>query len=128
MEGGRIFKGCRRYPFRAVQKVLELGVWEPGETLGKKAKDEEIVPWCNKNGHVIVTCDDDFRSREMREGLLNQTSVEVIWFQRQPKGTRQQFEQITKHYPVWDELLGKIKPAYRQWLQPPYGRLKKMSR
>lgn len=116
------------YPFEHVQLVRELGIWEPGASFGKKAKDEEIVPWCHKHGFVIVTCDADFRSAEMRQSLLEHHKVEVIWFREQPSTKREQMEKIVKHYPTWVELLQGETAAYRQWMQPPHGRLTKMAR
>lgn len=116
------------YPFRHVSLVPDLGIWEPGEPRGKKAKDDEIAAWCDANDYVIVTCDTDFRSAEMREKLLSQTTVEVIWFKKLPEGVLEQTEQIVKHYRKWLDALGVKKPAYRQWMQPPNGNPKKMQR
>lgn len=116
------------YPFRSVQRVQELGIWESGALLGRKAKDEDIVPWCQTNDFVVVTCDDDFRSREMRQRLLTQNDVEVIWFSKQPRGVQEQTEWIVRHFPTWVETLQSEDRAYRQWMQRPNGRLKKMAR
>lgn len=116
------------YPFEHVQCVRELGTWDPGAKFGRRAKDEEIVPWCHKYGYVIVTCDTDFRSAEMRRSLLHESKVEVIWFKQEPADTREQMELIVKHYPTWLERLQDEEAAYRQWMQTPNGRLTKMPR
>lgn len=116
------------YPFEHVSLVRELGIWDPGAERGRKARDEEIVPWCQRHNFIVVTCDDDFRSSEMRQELLEKSQVEVIWFRKQPSGPQQQLEQIVKHYPNWKEQLGREARAYRQWMQPPRGQLKKMMR
>lgn len=116
------------YPFQHVQLVRELGIWDHGAALGRKARDEEIVPWANKHGFIVVTCDDDYRGAEFRRTLLVESRVEVIWFRKQPVGLQAQAEQIVRHYPKWVEILASEAPSYRQWMQPPYGNLKRMQR
>jgi len=116
------------YPINQVQHIQELGKWDPNRNLGKGAKDQEIVQWCGANLHVWVTADADSRSRALRMGLLSTEGVAVIFVSPQPKGLRAQVQLVVRHYPTWQERLGAEAAGYSAWLQPPNGRLKRLSK
>jgi predicted nuclease of predicted toxin-antitoxin system len=104
--------------------VRSLGIWDPGAKVGRKAEDKEIAEWCAQHRHILVTCDTDFRSKEIREGILKENSIDVIWFLKQPKDFQEQARMIPHHYPAWVEKLRSSPPGY-QWEQPRRGRIRR---
>lgn len=65
------------YAVQQVQRIPDLGEPHPKIAgLRHKATDAEIADWCGEQGWVIVTCDQDFRSRELRvRAFLGQVST-----------------------------------------------------
>ena len=89
-----------------------------GDVAGQSpADDETIAKWCAATGRVLVTCDEDFRGRWVRSGLLERHGVEVIVFDEELAGLRAQHREITRHLPHWQQELGLHQPGHRVWLQ-----------
>lgn len=96
------------------------------EELGTGTPDEAIVPWCGRRGYVWVTTDADPRAREMRMRLLPEHGVEAIILLPQPKGLREQFERIVRHYPRWEDVIGSEPPGRRVWEQRATGKPRRL--
>jgi len=115
------------YPINQVEHIQGLGKWDSKLNRWRGATDEQIVRWCGTNNHVWVTQDEDSRSRALRMGLLSTEGVAVIFVSPQPKGLQAQTELVIRHYPRWQERLGAEAAGYSAWLQPPNGRLRRLS-
>jgi Domain of unknown function (DUF5615) len=101
-------------PFIHVSRVPGM----ESDVVGRSpTPDEVIAKWCATAKRVLVTCDEDFRGRWVRSGLLKKHGVEVIVFEKELAGLDEQHHRITMHYPWWQSTLGKHKPAHRVWLQ-----------
>jgi hypothetical protein len=86
----------------------------PGQN---RTPDNVIAHWCAQTEHVLVTTDEDFRGRWLRSGLLAAAGVEVITFDHDIPGLRQQHARITKHFPWWEGELCKRPYGHRVWIQ-----------
>lgn len=113
---------------RQVEHIRGLGKWNPRFNRWKGATDAEIVRWCGGNDHVFVTQDDDSRSRALRMGVLSAEGVAVIFVSPQPQGSASTNR-------VGDPSLSRLAggagcggPGYTAWIQPPNGRLRRLSR
>ncbi|WP_419838677.1 DUF5615 family PIN-like protein [Candidatus Poriferisodalis sp.] len=58
------------------------------------ADDYDIAVWCAENSYVLVTCDNDFRSRRQRTQFIQQVGVEVIIFTYELAG-------LANHVSTW---------------------------
>ena len=92
------------YTVQQVQRIAELGEPHPRvQGLRHKASDAEIADWCAEEDWILVTSDQDFRSRELRVRAYLGRGVDVILCTRQPSGLREQLELIVFNYPRWLE-------------------------
>ena len=90
----------------------------PGPRHGQcRAPDEVIAEWCAKTEHVLVSTDEDFRGKWVRNGLLATHGVEVIAFQKDLITLRTQHERITRLFSVWEDLLRLNPYGHRVWIQ-----------
>jgi hypothetical protein len=90
----------------------------PGPKVGQcRAPDEVIAEWCAKTEQVLVSTDEDFRGKWVRNGLLATHGVEVIAFDRDLPGLRFQHERLTRLLPVWEQVLSQNPYGYRVWIQ-----------
>lgn len=106
------------YDVQQVQRVPELGVPHPRLTgLRHRASDIDIADWCARERRVIVTCDEDFRSRELRMRAYNDRGVDVILCTRQPAGLREQLEIVVFNYAKWAQAVKTSPRRPRLWLQ-----------
>ena len=106
------------YEVQQVQRVPELGRPTPRVAgLRHGASDEEIAEWCAREGLVVVTCDEDFRSRELRVGAYNRRGVDVVLCTRQPTGLREQLELVVLWYPKWTKAVATAQRHPQLWLQ-----------
>lgn len=81
------------------------------------AQDAEIAKWCAVAEYVLITCDQDFRGRWVRSGLLREHNVEVVVFTEELSGLREQHARVTRHLPYWEQELSKQPFAFRVWEQ-----------
>jgi predicted nuclease of predicted toxin-antitoxin system len=105
------------YDVQQVQRVTELG--RPHAkiaALHQGASDAEIAEWCATNGWVVVTCDEDFRSRELRASSYLGRRVDVVLCTRQPASLREQLELLVFNYAKWVEAVESPRHP-RLWLQ-----------
>jgi hypothetical protein len=86
--------------------------------------DSAIAIWCGKANRVLVTCDQDFRTRWLKSGLLAREGVEVIVFSRNIAGLAEQHRRVTLHLPDWIKLLEQQGYGHRVWEQPTRGLLR----
>jgi hypothetical protein len=91
-----------RLPFVHVSRVPSMGSAVVGRS---PTPDEVIAKWCAATGRVLVTCDEDFRGRWVRSGLLCKHGVEVIVFEKELAGLEEQHHRVTMHYPWWQLTL-----------------------
>ena len=82
-----------------------------------QATDAEIAQWCGQTEHVLVTIDTDFSGRWVRSGLLAVHGVEVIVFDRDIPGLRNQHARITRHFDAWQDALRRQPYLHRVWIQ-----------
>jgi hypothetical protein len=76
------------------------------QTVGQnRTLDEEIADYCGRSEFVLVTTDEDFRTKWSRAGVLARSGVEVIVFHRDIPGAMEQHRRITLHYDRWQETL-----------------------
>ena len=66
---------------------------------------------------MVVTCDDDFRSRSLRLGAYTGRGVDVIFCTRQPSGLRQQLELVVFNYFKWVTAIETARRRPQLWLQ-----------
>ena len=106
------------YEAKQVQRIVDLGQPHPKVTgLHHGALDEAIADWCSQHGRVVVTCDSDFRSRDLRVRAYHGRGVSVIYCTRQPAGLREQLEVVVFNYARW---IAEVRSATRHphlWLQ-----------
>jgi len=118
------------YEVQQVQRVPDLGRPHPkvpGLRVG--ASDEEIAEWCAAEGWAVVTCDQDFRSRELRVSAYNRRGVNVVLCTRQPTGLHEQLELVVINYPKWADAIATAKRHPQLWLQHgPKGMLRQARR
>jgi hypothetical protein len=101
-----------------VQRVPDLGRPHPRIAgLRAGASDEEIAEWCARDGWAVVTCDQDFRSRELRMSAYNRRGVDVVLCTRQPTGLREQLELVVFNYSKWADAVATTKRHPQLWLQ-----------
>lgn len=106
------------YAVQQVQRVPDLGEPHPKlPGLRHQATDEQIADWCAREGWVVVTSDDDFRSRKLRLGAYNNRGVDVIFCTRQPSGLRQQLEVVVFNYSKWVTAIETARRRPQLWLQ-----------
>ena len=114
------------YDVQQVQRVPDLGRPHPrvaGLRVG--ASDEEIAEWCARERRAVVTCDQDFRSRELRVSAYGRRGVDVVLCTRQPTGLREQLELVVFNYAKWANAIATTKRHPQLWLQHgPKGPLK----
>ncbi len=107
------------HPFIHVKDAIAVPT---GTVAGQSpASDEAISKWCASTAYVLVTCDEDFRGRWERTGLLASHGVEVIVFNRELVGLLEQHRRITLHMPRWKAELERRPYGYRVWDQHPDG-------
>ena len=85
---------------------------------------EQIADWCAEQDWILVTSDQDFRSRELRVRAYLGRGVDVILCTRQPSGLREQLELIVVNYPRWLEVTAGSARHPQLWLQHRRGGLK----
>jgi predicted nuclease of predicted toxin-antitoxin system len=113
------------YAVQQVQRIAELGEPHPRvQGLRHKASDAEIADWCAEHDWILVTSDQDFRSRELRVRAYLGRGVDVILCTRQPAGLREQLELIVFNYPRWLEATAGSSRHPQLWLQHRRGGLK----
>ena len=113
------------YAVQQVQRIPELGEPHPRiQDLRHKASDAEIADWCAEEDWILVTPDQDFRSRELRVRAYLGRRVNVILCTRQPSGLREQLELIVLNYPRWLEVIAGSSRRPQLWLQHRRGGLK----
>ncbi len=106
------------YNVQQVQRVADLGKPHPkNEDLRHGATDQEIADWCAKEGWAVVTCDQDFRSRQLRVGAYQVRGIDVVLCTRQPAGLREQLELVVFCYPKWVSALSVARRHPQLWLQ-----------
>jgi len=106
------------YEVQQVQRVPDLGRPHPRIAgLRAGASDEEIAEWCARDGWAVVTCDQDFRSRELRMSAYNRRGVDVVLCARQPTGLREQLELVVFNYSKWADAVATTKRHPQLWLQ-----------
>ncbi len=106
------------YTVQQVQRIAELGEPHPRvQGLRHKASDAEIADWCAEEDWILVTSDQDFRSRELRVRAYLGRGVDVILCTRQPSGLREQLELIVLNYPRWLEVIAGSARHPQLWLQ-----------
>ena len=88
------------------------------------ADDYDIAVWCAESGHVLVTCDNDFRSRRQRTRAIELTGVEVVVFTYELAGHNTHVSTIERRVPLWTRHLSPLPYAPRVWLQYPRGALR----
>lgn len=112
-------------PLLHVSRVPGLGGAKAGQS---GADDATVAKWCSATGYVLITCDNDFRAKWVRSGLLASLGVETIVFGWQPRGAKEQHRLITGFYDKWTDQLKHHTAGHRVWLQPKRGRLKVQGR
>ena len=101
-----------------MQRVPDLGRPHPRIAgLRAGASDEEIAERCARDGWAVVTCDQDFRSRELRMSAYNRRGVDVVLCTRQPTGLREQLELVVFNYSKWADAVATTKRHPQLWLQ-----------
>ncbi len=106
------------YAVEQVQRIAELGEPHPRiPGLRHKASDADIADWCAEQDRILVTSDQDFRSRELRVRPYLGRGVDVILCTRQPAGLREQLELIVFSYPRWLEVVAGSSRHPQLWLQ-----------
>ncbi len=106
------------YAVQQVQRIAQLGEPHPRiHGLRHKASDAEIADWCAEQDWILVTSDQDFRSRELRVRAYLGRGVDVILCTRQPAGLREQLELIVFNYPRWLEATASSSRHPQLWLQ-----------
>jgi len=106
------------YAVQQVQRVAQLGEPHPRiPGLRHKASDAEIADWCAEQDWILVTSDQDFRSRDLRLRAYLGRGVDVILCTRQPAGLREQLELIVFSYPRWLEATVGSSRHPQLWLQ-----------
>ena len=104
-------------PFWPVQHVREHPM-NTATVVGQcNVDDEEVAPWCAAQELVLVTIDTGFRTTWVKSGLLRDHGVEVIVFDKDLKGAREQSIRITKHLPNWLSDLASYGYGFRVWSQ-----------
>ncbi|MCY4519090.1 MAG: DUF5615 family PIN-like protein [Acidimicrobiaceae bacterium] len=88
------------------------------------ADDYDIAVWCAENSYVLVTCDNDFRSRRQRTQSIQQVGVEVIIFTYELAGLANHVSTIARRIPLWEQKLKGLGYAPRVWLQARRGTLR----
>jgi hypothetical protein len=90
----------------------------PGPQHGQcRAPDEVIAEWCAQTEHVLISTDEDFRGKWVRNGYLAQHGAEVIAFAKDLPTLRRQHERITRLFPIWEQALSRNPYGYRVWIQ-----------
>lgn len=90
----------------------------PGKPAGQcNATDAQIVEWCAKTEHVLITVDQEFYGRWARSGLLQKHGVEVIVFTQDLQHVRYQHSEVTRHLPYWEMELCRQPYGHRVWAQ-----------
>lgn len=103
------------YPITHVVHALPSGATaRPGQN---RTPDEDIGQWCAQNEYVLVTADEDFRGHWVRGDLFTRHGVEVIAFDRDLPGLRNQHERITRHFSWWETTLAPSPYGPRLWIQ-----------
>ncbi|MGH9301726.1 MAG: DUF5615 family PIN-like protein [Acidimicrobiales bacterium] len=106
------------YAVQQVQQIAELGEPHPrNESLRHKATDLEIADWCAEQNWILVTSDQDYRSRQLRFHAYLGRGVDVILCTRQPANLREQLELIVINYPRWLEAIAGSSRHPQLWLQ-----------
>lgn len=106
------------YAVQQVQRIAELGEPHPRvQGLRHKATGAEIADWCAKQDWILVTSDQDFRSRELRVRAYLGRGVNVILCTRQPASLREQLELIVFSNPRWLEATVGSSGHPQLWLQ-----------
>ncbi len=107
------------YAVQQVQRIAELGEPHPRiPSLRHKATDAQIAEWCAEQDWILVTSDQDFRSRQLRVRAYLGRGVDVILCTRQPANLREQLELIVLNYPRWLEAITGSSRHPQLWLQP----------
>ncbi|MHB1851058.1 MAG: DUF5615 family PIN-like protein [Acidimicrobiales bacterium] len=106
------------YAVQQVQRFAELGEPHPRvQGLRHKATDAEIAAWSAEQDWILVTSDQDFRSRELRVRAYLGRGVDVILCTRQPASHREQLELIVFSYPRWLEATAGSSRHPQLWIQ-----------
>jgi hypothetical protein len=66
---------------------------------------------------VLVTADEDFRGQWVRGELFARHGVEVIAFDHDVPGLRNQHERVTRHFGSWETTLAVNPYDPRLWVQ-----------
>jgi hypothetical protein len=81
------------------------------------AGDVVIAAWCVETSRILVAVDDDHTGRGGRAAALRDYGVEVVWFQRDPKGAEEHLRSVVQSLPGWRRVLGRCDRAPRVWVQ-----------
>ena len=104
-----------------VSQVEALSRTDSGHS---NAHDYDIAVWRAENDYVLVTCDDDFRSRGQRTQSIQQTGVEVVVLTFELAGLSSHVSTIERRVPLWVQQLSPRPYAPRVWLQYRRGALR----
>ena len=106
------------YTVQEVQRFAELGEPHPRiQGLRHEESDAELAEGCAEQDWILVTSDQDFRSRELRVRAYLGRGVGVILCTRQPARLREQLELVVFSYPRWLEATVGSSRQPQLWFQ-----------